>query len=146
VTRELVKQKFGQVWPAHVASFVDLLIEGRRAVGDLDLLLVLSVIGDRNMSQRRTAGERTHQELFEHWSGRPEPEEINSQSIAHYTGIPRETVRRKVNDLVMRGWVERRDGALVVTRKCAEDLSPMTEKGIDYLSNMFRLLDAMRAE
>lgn len=144
--KDLVRQNFGRIWPAHVASFVELLIEGRRAVGDLDMLLVLSVIGDRNMSPRRTPGDRTHRELFEEWSGRPEPEETNIQSIGHYTGIPRETVRRKVNDLIARGWVERSGGRLVVTRQCADDLAPMTETGIDYLSNMFSLLASLRTK
>lgn len=145
MSSERIRENFGRIWPVHVANFVELLISCRRAVGDLDLLLVLAVIGDRNMSERRTDGIRSHRELFLEWTGRPEPEHINTQSIADFTGIPRETVRRKINELVARGWVEKTKGLLVITRKCADDLAPTTERGIAYLSTMFDLFAAMKA-
>ncbi|MEY6434203.1 helix-turn-helix domain-containing protein [Thioalkalicoccus limnaeus] len=49
-----------------------------------------------------------------------EPAPINLQSIADYSGIPRETVRRKVRDLEAQGWIIRRDnGYLIATAKAA---------------------------
>lgn len=49
----------------------------------------------------------------------------NVQSIADFTGIPRETVRRKVNDLCAKGWLERdKDGAVRLSIQGALDLAP----------------------
>jgi DNA-binding IclR family transcriptional regulator len=60
---------------------------------------------------------------------------INALSIAEYTGIPRETVRRKVNELIQKGWVTRDDnGDLVPTPKAAQDLSQSTDATLDYLA------------
>lgn len=115
-------------------------------MGDMDLLLVLSVIGDRNMSEQRTEGQRTHEELFQKWVGRPEPEDINTKSIADYTGIPRETVRRKINDLISRGWLTKDQKKFVITKKCADDLAPLTEVGISYLVNMLDLFSVLQGK
>ena len=146
MSASLIRKNFGKIWPSHVASFVRLLIAGRRAAGDMDLLLVLSVIGDRNMSEQRTEGQRTHEELFEKWIGRPEPENTNAQSIADYTGIPRETVRRKINDLIARDWIVKDEGKLIVTKKCSDDLAPLTEIGISYLANMLDLFSKLQTK
>lgn len=145
MVKDLIKDNFGAIWPVHVANFVEHLIACRAAVGDLDLLLVLAVIGDRTLSERRTDKSASHHELFNERRGLPEPEAINTRSIADYTGVPRETVRRKINELVERGWVAKNDkGHLYVTPEAASSLAPLTEHGIGYLSNMFEMLSALR--
>jgi DNA-binding GntR family transcriptional regulator len=64
-----------------------------------------------------------------------EPAPINLQSIADYSGIPRETVRRKLRDLEQLGWIVRRDnGYLVATTRAAQDLAPATEATLTYLA------------
>jgi DNA-binding IclR family transcriptional regulator len=63
-----------------------------------------------------------------------DPAPINLQSIADYSGIPRETVRRKLRDLERLGWIIRRDkGYLIATAKAAQDLAPATEATQRYL-------------
>lgn len=48
-----IKAVFGRVWPKHVASLTRFLIASRAAFGgDLDMFLVLAVIGDRTFSER----------------------------------------------------------------------------------------------
>jgi hypothetical protein len=43
-----IRRNFGRVWPAHVAEFTRYLIECRKHFrDDLDLLLLLAVIGNR---------------------------------------------------------------------------------------------------
>lgn len=144
MSKDLIRKNFGAIWPGHVANFVELLISCRRAIGDLDLVLVLAAIGDRSMSPRRTEKNRNHRELFVEWTGRPEPEGINAQSISDYTGIPRETVRRKIIDLMDRGWIEKQDGNFSVTKKCADDLSATTEDGINYLARMLEMFNGLK--
>ena len=66
-----------------------------------------------------------------------EPEALNAQSISDFSGIPRGTVRRKIRDLVDRGWVQPgENGYLRATRKAALDLHPLTETSFTYLSRM----------
>ncbi|MEN9289514.1 MAG: hypothetical protein RL317_1137, partial [Pseudomonadota bacterium] len=59
------------------------------------------------------------------------------QSIADYSGIPRETVRRKVEILVQRGWVVR-DGRKYIsaTDKARDELMALTESGLRYLAEL----------
>ncbi len=147
MSKDLIKQNFGRVWPAHVSNFVDHLILCRRLTGDLDLLLVLGVIGDRTLSVRKTHPGLTFKELMQDKIGKPAPEAINVQSISDYSGIPRETVRRKVAELIERGWVNKsEEGYLDVTTKCSTDLAPTLEHGVEYLANMMDMLNDLQSK
>lgn len=55
-----VKAIFGKLWPAHVSSLTKPMIACRKAFdGDLDMFLVLAVIGDRTCSQRHAHPDMT---------------------------------------------------------------------------------------
>ncbi|MCR9148889.1 MAG: hypothetical protein NXH83_01840 [Rhodobacteraceae bacterium] len=61
--------------------------------------------------------------------------------------IPRETVRRKVNTLVAKGWVVRRgDGSLAVQKQAAQDLEDATGDTVAYLTVMFQAFGKVRAD
>lgn len=131
-----VRGNLAQIWPVHLAGFTRLLGALRQAVGgDLDLVLILAVIADRTpreaWSKRLSPSGRLTR-------GNPErvwQEPINVQSIADSCGIPKETVRRKVNELVKRGWIARdRSGYLSVTPQAARALKAETEASISYLA------------
>jgi hypothetical protein len=129
-----LKENFGDIWPIHVDGFTELLITLRGQFrGDLDMMLVLAIIGSRTLPSRRTRG-MSYQDFADGTRLDPRPSPINLQSIAECSGIPRETVRRKVRDLRALGWVDRRDdGVLVVNEKAAQDLAPATEATLRYL-------------
>jgi DNA-binding IclR family transcriptional regulator len=61
--------------------------------------------------------------------------------------MPRETVRRKINTLIERGWVRKnRDKTLEVTPKAVTDLAPATQATFDYLHDVGNaLLDIVAA-
>jgi hypothetical protein len=124
---------FGQIWPVHNDAFCELLVTLRRQFGgDLDRMLVLAIIGSRTLARGRTDGLCYDQFMDAERAG--EPATTNLQSIAQYSGIPRETVRRKVLDLERRGWISRTDkGHLVATAKAATDLEPGTRATMRYL-------------
>jgi predicted Rossmann fold nucleotide-binding protein DprA/Smf involved in DNA uptake len=124
---------FGQIWPLHVEHFTELLITLRREFGgDLDRMLVLAVVGMRSLPPQRVQG-RSFAE-FQAGDLAQQPRPINVQSIAETTGIPRETVRRKVAELEAAGWIERReDGHLMVDPRAREDLAPATQATMRYL-------------
>lgn len=135
---EKLMQNFGLVWPQHVMSLTQFLIDCRRHFdGDIDLFLVLCVIGDRSFSARHAPADID----FENWSSTSvediRSEEINVQSISDFSGIPRETVRRKLNILIEKAWMDRDErGYITATDKAKEDLAPLTVSSLVYLTRM----------
>ncbi len=142
ITESYIKENFGRIWPGHVAAFARYLILCRKSFrGDLDLLLLMAVVGDRTLSVSKVPKDLTYENLFDGPDLQLEPEAINYQSIADYTGLARESVRRKINELIEIGWIERTaDGYLIATRQAAEDLAPLTEAGFTYLVQMAKVL------
>jgi hypothetical protein len=128
-----LSRHFGRIWPVHVDQFTTLLIALRKQFGgDLDRMLVLAVIGSRTLPARRMR--QLSYADFEAGLTAERPSLINTQSIAETTGIPRETVRRKVAALMEAGWVERNeDGSLLVSVRAREELAPGTEATFRYL-------------
>lgn len=100
--------------------------------GDLLLALVLGEIAIRNMQgifqvrpeEPYTVLDREAERAFvEQRFSVERMRPANTISIAMATGIPRETVRRKIDKLVERGWVDRHEsGHLYLNRKVGEDL------------------------
>lgn len=131
---ETLHRHFGRIWPVHVEAFTELLIKLRRSFdGDIDRMIVLAVIGARTMPLSRARALD-----FEQFMGdgpRPEaPRPINVQSIADYSGVPRETVRRKVRALEAAGLVERHEsGYLYASTQASEDLMTATRDTFKYL-------------
>ena len=134
LTRETLLRHFGDLWPVHHRGFTTLMIECRKHFnGDMDEMLVLSAIGERTLTPQRSAG-LTYPDFMGGRRNDSKKGRINTQSISDSTGIPRETVRRKVAHLVDRGWVQRNeDGTFEVTEKAAIDLAPATQAAFDYL-------------
>jgi hypothetical protein len=51
----------------------------------------------------------------------------NVNSIAMSTGLPKETVRRKVNALIRIGWLERQDHSVRYTAKAGREFGPVRD-------------------
>lgn len=137
-----IEQKFGLIWPRHVASFAQFLIDCRRHFGgDLDLFLVLCVIGDRTFSARHAPANLSYEAWTASSASAIPALAINVQSLAEYTGIPRETVRRKLAQLVSKGWVVRDGrGYVTATDRARDELAPLTLSSLAYLSRMKAVL------
>ena len=100
--------------------------------GDLLLALVLGEIAIRNLQgvfqvrpeEPYTVLDREAERAFvEQRFPLERLRPANTISIAMATGVPRETVRRKIDKLVERGWVDRHEsGHLYLNRKVGEDL------------------------
>ena len=137
-----IKAVFGKVWPVHVANLTRHVIACRKAFdGDLDMFLVMAVIGERTLSERNADPTMDYDGFRSGRGALSRPLEINLRSIAEFSGIPRETVRRKLVALEKKGWISRsEDGTLHATRQAARDLEPLTEAGIQYVAAMMRLI------
>jgi hypothetical protein len=104
----------------------------QRFGGDLALPIVLGEIAARNLQgvyQMRidepydVLDHRTEDAIRQQRHSTAHFRPANAYSVAQATGIPRETVRRKLEKLIALGWVERNArGHLFLTPKVREDL------------------------
>ena len=140
---DALRRNFGRLHARHVAALTRHLIECRRVCdGDLDLFLVLTIIGERTFTARNAPEAMSHEEFLRGTVRDLEPAAINLQSIADYSGIPRETVRRKIEILIDKGWVERDERRFVTaTDKAKENLGGLTESALRYLRDLEAALD-----
>lgn len=133
---EFVRKAFTSLWPVHLSSFNKLLIQLRKDFdGDLDLMLVMAVIGDRTRPESWQPEPVTYRQITRRRGEDHLQVPINIQSVADYSGIPRETVRRKVRVLEQKGWVLRdAQGRLTISSTAAVELEQSTTGTIAYLA------------
>ncbi|MDB5419807.1 MAG: hypothetical protein JWP50_3226 [Phenylobacterium sp.] len=110
-----------------LASLLELLSLARGAYGgDLDKFLIMMVVSIRAAGHKDFATA-----LLRHRATGATPVfpslGVNIQSIADSIGAPKETIRRKVTDLVELGWIERRGNELFLTPSAYETLTPVRE-------------------
>lgn len=141
---EHVKTHFQSIWPVHLAAFSRLLRHLRTVFdGDLDLVLILAAISERTPREAWESGVEDLTNILMSEDGRQVQKPINIQSVAAYTGIPRETVRRKIERLVAKGWLRRHpDGTISVTGTAAVELEEATGITITYIAEVLAAYDA----
>lgn len=139
-----LRSNFGQVHSLHVAALTRHLVSCRRVCdGDLDLFLVLTIVGERSFTARNAPPGMSLEEFAQRPVSTVRPEAINLQSIADYSGIPRETVRRKLAALVQRGWIRRDEsGYYAATDQAKDNLSDLTNSALRYLREIEAALAA----
>lgn len=136
-----------RVYAIQQYHFVEFLTEhladcSRTFDGDLQQMLVLAIIGQVYLRARLNAGPEGDHGL----SGSSVAAAISASRIADVTGIPRETVRRKLAALARRGWIEQADkvGWRLVVRDGAasarSDLMELDRRGAERVSRMVRAL------
>lgn len=129
-----VIRRLDRIWPEHTMGFTRLLIALRRQfAGDLDAVLILGAVSTGTSGadwQQILLGDGIDNETAHCGT--------NTQSIAHVTDIPRETVRRKLASLEAKGWVKRdAQGNWKPTAQAADDLRPATGATIAYLRMIY---------
>jgi DNA-binding MarR family transcriptional regulator len=92
--------------------------------GDVEKFLILLVIALRT-AEHRQARQIPFKQFAEGDLEALPSLYTNIGSVAEVTGIPEETVRRKVAQLRERGWVTRTDHRLAYTPKGARELAPV---------------------
>ena len=134
---EKITSHFGHIFPTHVDALCELLIVLRQQFfGDLDLMLILAIIGSRALPARQTSN-MTYAEFISDNTKDRADQPINIQSIAECSGIARETVRRKVHKLEELGFIARDpSGMLTITDKATRQLAPATEASLQYLISL----------
>lgn len=105
--------------------------------GDLDKFIVLMEVVLRTASDKRLSA-ITSQELMSGDSASYPTLGTNIRSIAQSSGIPRETVRRKVLDLLAEGWIERNDHTLGMAPKASKKLTPVRDVILDLAARNYQ--------
>ena len=128
--------------------FVRYLLDvSREFDGDLQLAILAGEIGHHNVSQHyscesvtvRRSGRGAGSPSF--WN---HLEPCNAYSLASSTGIPRETVRRKISTLVRKGWISRTErGDLFITPALVAHFVPNFNKNL--MNEVLTLADELRA-
>jgi CRP-like cAMP-binding protein len=139
---------FGKLHSQHLAALTRHLVECRRVfAGDLDLFLVMTIIGERTFPAQNAPQAMSQAEFLHGHVGDTKAAAINQQSIADYSGIPRETVRRKIETLIDKGWVHRDERKLLTaTDKANAELSSLTDSTVRYLREVQVAFEVGEAE
>lgn len=137
----LLREKFSAFQPLWVEQHLRLLCSLRQTFGnDLDKPIILGVIGQR-MLQIGLASPIDYDQARTGDYDMDQSKLTNVESISEATGIPRESVRRKVSELLEIGWVERGSkGRLSVTPQATSSLDEATHIIIQILGVMFDAL------
>lgn len=129
-----------------VEFFVEHLSDISRSFhGDLQEMVLIAVVGQMHMQALRTAQEAG----LDPASVPDERKSIGASRLADITGIPRETVRRKMAQLEGKGWIERNaDGSwkLAVTGGVAaarNELSELDNRALERVARLYCDLDAI---
>ena len=132
-----IEKECGSTWPACLEKCSRFFIQSRRYLdGDLDRFLVLaaivmSVLSSKREPEKFLRGKRGGPQR------KPVRVPINLHFITKYSQIPRETVRRKLQELFALGWVKRdANGYFITTEKVAHDLAPLTEICATYFAEL----------
>lgn len=114
---QFIERNFSSIWPVHLSGFTRLLTQLRLHFdNDLDLLLIMAAIGERTRPESWKDELQSLSVLTDPSESEHLQDPINTQSVSEFTGIPRETVRRKLMILQEKGWVLRdSDGRLSVS-------------------------------
>lgn len=149
---EEIRAIFEADYRTYQYCFVEFFIEhlsdlSRTFRGDLQAVIVLALIGQvqlRAMQQAALAGQDPS--LLP-----PERLSISASRLADVTGIPRQTVRRKLAALERRGWIERDESSayrLALRNGIAAariDLEAIDQRAISRVARLFRDLEVIVA-
>lgn len=137
-------------YPHHAKDFLAPLLEvlnaGRAACGgDLDKLLIVLVVAMRTAEDKRMADVDFEQVLSGAIDTYPSLS-TNVRSIADSTGIPKESVRRKVAALIEAGWIRREDNHLSLAPHASRMLTDWREGLLQMAIRNHQLLGALEAQ
>ena len=141
---DLIAQHAGPLALSVNEPLVNLMVVGRQLCGDdLDAFLVLMVV-IQQANRHSDFPTIKAKDLVDGKVAEIPSVDMNIQSIADYTGIPKETARRKVLALVDRGWVERDGGSLRFTAKGYLGVTPGREAAVKLAASIVHAVDRYR--
>lgn len=139
MTKNLVRNHFSELWPPILEPWTRYLIACRSAFdGDFDKLILLAAIATMSLADAQKI-KASYDEL-KSGTKRIDPRHTNFYSLSQFTKIPRETVRRKTEELIARGWVVRTYKGLSVSRSASSELEDLSAMAFDLLTHIHKTI------
>jgi hypothetical protein len=135
---QLLDDEFASIHPLWVERHLAILTSLRQMFGnDLDKPIILAVIGQFMFENGDYESKRYADQGDSDRSLRSD-RLTNVESVATSAGLPRESVRRKVGELIDVGWVTRDEkGGLKITPRATAGLDGTTQEAFRLLADMF---------
>jgi len=135
---QLLDDEFAAIHPLWVERHLAILTSLRQMFGnDLDKPIILAVIGQFMFENGDYESKRYADQGDSDRSLRSD-RLTNVESVATSAGLPRESVRRKVGELIDVGWITRDEkGGLKITPKATAELDGTTQEAFRLLADMF---------
>jgi hypothetical protein len=141
----LLRENYPAIAKDLIGPLLDVLGAAREACGgDLEKFYVMLVVATRTVEDRRFAGLDLEEVLNGDLSHYPSLT-TNIRSIADSTGIPKETVRRKVAALVEQGWIRRVDHQLSLTPHASRMLTAVREPLLQLAARAYGTVRSLQA-
>jgi hypothetical protein len=142
----LLRQHYPYLAKDLLAPMLDALNIGRATCGgDLDKLLIILVVAMRTAEDKRVLDIDPDDVLSGAIKVYPSLS-TNVRSIADSTGIPKESVRRKVTALVEAGWIHRDDHSLSLAPHASRMLTDFREQLFQVALRYHQIIDALTQE
>lgn len=138
----IVEERFARIQPIWVEKHLAVLCALRAQFGaDIDKAIILAVIGQRVM-RGATQPDLNYQDVLSGEAPEYHGRFTNIESIAAASGVPRETVRRKIAELATLGWISRgKRGELTVTARAGADLDGITRLTMELVASVFEAIN-----
>lgn len=149
LTAEVIESRLRSSYHAYQYHFVEFFTEhladcSRAFGGDLQLMLVLALMGQMHLKAMAA-----QKQSPDHRAQNVRDQKIRASRIADASGIPRETVRRKLAKLEQLGWVEQdATGAWRVTigehgSDARRDLAELDQRAIARIAALYHKLHGL---
>ncbi|RAK59354.1 hypothetical protein DJ021_05800 [Phenylobacterium hankyongense] len=141
--KHLVARRYPAIATDLLSPLLKLLSVSRQYCGDVDTFLVVLVVAIQTTRHGGFAA-RTPEQLLSGEMPVFPGLGTNGRSIAESLGIPKETVRRKVAELIEMGWFARRDGKLYFTAEAYRQLAPVRDQLETLAVRYYKTVAALR--
>ena len=142
---ELLFDRYTQIAPELLGGFLECFMAVRAHFGgDLEQFIIFLTVAIRTAEDPRMKALSAHAVRRGEVSAYPSLL-TNVSSIAASSSIPKETVRRKVERMVEKGWFTRRDGALALTVEGSVAFKPLREQLFQLMASHHRMVDELLA-
>lgn len=143
-TEDLLTEAYSEVAARLLDALIEFMASGRRDYGDFERLLLLVTLAQRAYSEPDFAKRALSSARPSLGGFRPLP--TNLLSLSRATAMPRETVRRKVNELIAAGLVERFGSQVALTAAGVRELRSARQALIAFTARQHDLVARLLLE
>ena len=143
-TADLLRDHYDVAAKDLVRPLVNFLVVGRRVFGgDLDKMAIWVLVALRTVESPEIRGMAWNNIVGGRFDSYPSLH-TNVRSIAESTGIARETVRRKVGEMIEAGWIERRGDDLAITPAGSQHIGELRDAVVEMAARNHALVERLR--